>query len=48
MSWLGIVLVIVGLYLAFKVAGFVLKLLMWGLVALGIFWLLGPHFSWPF
>lgn len=35
MSWLGIILVIVGLYLAFKVAGFALKLLMWAIVLFG-------------
>lgn len=43
MSWLGIILVIIGLYLAFKVAGFFLKLLMLALVVLGLYWLLGPH-----
>lgn len=50
MELLGIVLVILGLYLAFKVAGFVLKLAMWLLVALGIYWLLSPHLGlpWPF
>jgi hypothetical protein len=47
MSWLGIVLVVLGLYLAFKVAGFVLKLAMWLLVAFGIYWLLSPHLGWP-
>ena len=47
MSWLGIVLVIIGLYFAFKVAGFFLKLAMWALVILGIYWLVGPHLGWP-
>lgn len=50
MDWLVILLVIVGLYLAFKVAGFVLKLAMWALVLLGLYWLIGPHLGlpWPF
>jgi len=47
MSWLGIILVIIGLYFAFKVAGFFLKLLMWALVILGIYWLVGPHLGLP-
>lgn len=47
MSWLGIILVIIGIYLAFKVAGFFLKLLMWGLVIFGIYWFLAPHLGLP-
>lgn len=47
MSWFGIVLIVVGLYLAFKLAGAVLKLAMWGLVLFGAWWLLAPHFGWP-
>ncbi|GAB2613308.1 hypothetical protein [Novilysobacter erysipheiresistens] len=47
MSWIGIVLVIVGLWLALKVAGFALKLLMWALVLLGLYWLLAPLLGLP-
>ena len=47
MSWIGIVLVIVGLWLALKVAGFALKLLMWALVLLGLYWLLVPMLGLP-
>jgi hypothetical protein len=47
MSLFGIVLVVLGLYLAFKVAGFVLKLAMWLLVLFGLYWLLAPVFGWP-
>lgn len=46
-SWLGIALVLVALYLAIKVAGFVLKLLLWGLVLFGLYWFLAPHLGWP-
>ena len=47
MSWIGIVLVVVGLLLALKVAGFVMKLLMWGLVIVGLYWLLAPALALP-
>lgn len=47
MSWLGIVLVIIGIYLAFKVAGFFLKLLMWALVIFGIYWFAAPYLGLP-
>lgn len=47
MSWLGIVLVVVGLYLALKVAGFMMKLLMWGIVLVGLYWLLAPVLGLP-
>ena len=42
MSWMGVVLVIIGLYLALKLAGLALKLAMWALVLRGLFWLLAP------
>lgn len=47
MSWIGIVLVVLVLYLAFKVAGFFLKLLMWALVILCIYWVAAPHLGLP-
>lgn len=47
MSLFGLVLVVVGLYFAFKVAGFVLKLAMWALVIAGLYWLLAPHLGLP-
>jgi hypothetical protein len=49
-SWLGIVLVLVGLYLAIKVAGFLLKLTMLALVVIGLYWLFAPYLGlpWPF
>jgi len=48
MSLLGIVLIVVGIYLAFKVAGFALKLAMWVLVIAGVYWLLAPYLGLPF
>jgi len=47
MSWLGIVLIVLGLYLALKVAGFALKLAMWALVLFGLYWLLAPLLGLP-
>jgi hypothetical protein len=50
MSWLGIVLVVVGLYFAVKAAGFAMKLAMWALVLFGAWWFLAPRLGlpWPF
>lgn len=47
MSWLGMVAVILGLYLVFKVAGFVLKLVLWLLIVVAAYWWLAPMFGWP-
>ena len=47
MSWLGIVLIVLGIYLALKVAGFALKLAMWVLVIAGVYWLLAPYLGLP-
>ena len=47
MSWLGIVLVVVGIYLALKVTGFAVKLLMWALVLFGAYWFLAPYLGLP-
>ncbi len=41
------VVLVVALYLAFKLAGFVLKLGLWCLVAVGVYWLLASQFGWP-
>ena len=47
MSWLGIVLIVVGVIVAVKVAGFVLRLLMAILVLAGLYLLLGPMLDLP-
>ena len=47
MSWLGIGLVVIGIYLALKVTGFVFKLLMWALVLFGAYWFLAPYLGLP-
>ena len=38
MSWIGIVLALIGIYLAIKVAGFVIKLILWIVVLGGLYW----------
>ena len=47
MSWLGIVLAILALYLALKGAGFVLKLALWALLLLGLYWFAAPYLGLP-
>lgn len=47
MSWIGLVLVILGLYLAFKVAGLVLKLALWVMIVFAAWWFVAPLFGWP-
>ncbi|WP_160279940.1 hypothetical protein [Novilysobacter arseniciresistens] len=47
MSWVGIALIVVGLWLALKVAGFALRLAMWALVLFGVYWLLAPMLGLP-
>ena len=47
MSWIAIALIVVGIYLAIKVAGFALKLVMWLLVLGAAYWLLAPILGLP-
>ena len=47
MSWLGIVLIVLGVIVAVKVAGFVLRLAMALLVLAGLYLLLGPMLGLP-
>ena len=47
MSWLGLVAIVIGLYLAFKVAGVVLKLALWVLIVVAAYWWLAPLLDWP-
>lgn len=50
MSWLAIVLIVVGLWLALKVVGVLLKVALWVVAIVAIYWLVAPHFGlpWPF
>jgi hypothetical protein len=47
MSWLGLLLVIVGIWLAIKVVGVLLRIGLVLLVVFGLYLLLGPHLGLP-
>ncbi len=47
MSWLGIAMVVIGLFFALKAVGFAMKLAMWALVLFGAYWVLGPYLGLP-
>mgnify|MGYP001266392310 CR=1 FL=1 len=47
MGWIGIVLAIIAVYLAFKVVGFLFKLAMWGLVLVCLYWFAAPYLGMP-
>ena len=47
MNWVAIVLLVLGVYLAIKVAGFALKLLLWAMVIGAAYWLLAPMLGMP-
>jgi|SRR5690606_10509243 len=46
-NWVGLLLVILGAYLAFKLLGAALRLLMWLVVLVGAYWFLAPMLGWP-
>ena len=50
MSWIAIVLIVIGVWIAIKVAGALLKLVFWGVDLVGVYWLLAPYLGlpWPF
>jgi hypothetical protein len=47
MSWLAIVIMIIGIYLAIKVVGFVFKLALIVLVIAALYWLVSPYLGAP-
>lgn len=47
MSWIGLVLVVLGLYVIARVVSALMKLAMWLLVVIGIYWFVAPLFGWP-
>ncbi len=46
-NWIGLLLVVLGAYLAFKLLGAALRLLMWLVVLVGAYWFLAPTLGWP-
>ena len=47
MSWIAILVVIVGLYLAYKAVGLLVRLLLWAVVIGAIYWIAAPHLGLP-
>ncbi len=47
MTWVGIALLLVILYFALKVVGFVLKFALWALLLFGAYWLVAPYLALP-
>jgi hypothetical protein len=47
MSWFGLLLLVIGAYLAFKLVGALLKVLMFVLALVGAYWFLAPMLGWP-
>lgn len=47
MTWVGIVLLVLGIWLAVKVAGLVMKLLLWAVIIGVAWWLLAPYLGLP-
>ncbi|MGY0632852.1 hypothetical protein [Luteimonas sp. A478] len=47
LNWIGLVLVVLGVYLAFKLIGAALRLLMWLVVLVGAYWFTAPLLGWP-
>ena len=47
MSWVGILFVVIGVLVALKVAGALLKLVFWCVALAGIYWLAAPYLGLP-
>ncbi len=46
-NWIGLLLVVLGAWLAFKLLGAALRLMMWLVVLVGAYWFLAPMLGWP-
>jgi len=47
MSWIGLVLLVLGAYLAYRLVGALLKIAMFALALVGAYWFAAPHLGWP-
>ena len=47
MSILAIVIILVGLWLAFKVVGLFFRLLVWAVIIGAAYWVIAPHLNLP-
>ena len=47
MSWIAILILVIGLWLVFKAVKLAFKLLAWCLLLGGLYYLIAPVFGWP-
>lgn len=47
MTWVGILLLIIGVWVAFKMVGSLIKVLLWGAILVGLYWLAAPFLGMP-
>ena len=47
MSWVAILVLIVCIWLAFKVVGVLFKIVLWAVVLVGLYWLVAPFLGMP-
>lgn len=47
MNWIAILILVIGVWFALKAIKLAFKLLAWGVLLGGAYWLLAPHFGWP-
>lgn len=47
MSIVAIVIILVGLWFAFKAVGMVVRLLIWAVIIAAVYWLVAPHLGMP-
>lgn len=47
MSWLGLVVLVIALYLAFKVASALLKVVLFVVMLVAAYWFIAPRLGWP-
>ena len=47
MSWIAILVLIVCIWLAFKVVGVLFKIVLWAVVLVGLYWLVAPFLGMP-
>lgn len=47
MSWVGIVVAVLCIWLAIKAIGALFKLALWGAALLALYWFTAPYVGWP-
>lgn len=47
MSWLGMAVAVVAIWLAIKMVGALFKVLLWGVALVALYWFAAPHLGLP-